>query len=470
MFVKQVLVAVVSLIFLFVITAILVYIHTINKGKAFGFHRYSIIFFLILTLLSCWLGVLIGAFQLGLLSALDGFIGSSFTVIATFANPFALQNLEKLNVVPYATMLFTIGIAVLGFASQRRLERYNPYTLREYYNIALFLCILLGLMSAMFYFQVVKLTALTYSFLFLLCVMCISQSAYYYLFHNPHQIEQTMARIMRKRIIRAAEKIKPIQNIDYDNVDCYEVIFDDLILWHRTLAPLERSVDVFRQASHHLRAIELVLNDKTLLSYFEYMDYLLPFAIGYFSLYPSQEIYPAKDDRLHRAYYRTLLELCTEDFMKKHILIKQNFIAGLFFARFQMCFDSFYNRNRHTSKKERFLDQWITDASDVLGKRWYSNSEAWCNRNFWRAVYFHSASFLDDLQLTKAIRELCLTEPKADFQLDEKMFAAFHRIAAYKLPLNPKTNKNDSLIISEIRNHLNQSASSSGIGGAEYNA
>ena len=457
--------AVLLVVFCIVVIVICLFIYKNDINENPKIRNYPSIFGIFFLLVGCWLGVLILLHRFGVLSSIDSALERFFSQALASVPKSSQISTDAPNVTPYATMCFTIGIAVLSFASQRQTARYNPYMLREYYHISIFLCASICLMTALCYFNLTHFYAIACVALFFLGIMCISQSAYYYLFHNPRQIEQNMARKM-KTIIERNLSNKLDFDDDSSNIYCIledcEEIFDNLVLWNRTLSQLNETSDIFKQARHHLNAIKLVLEDKKIQKYLEKEDSFLAFAFGYFTLYPSigscaklNEI-----DLQHRAYYRAILELCKTELPFSHKMLIGNFLSGLLFARFQLKFDVMYSDRKKFNSN--LLDEWITDAKMIWGEKWQpqiSTSYSY-SRNFWRACYIHVVSITTNTTLIERVMScLCLVEPKeigfesSDEEKILPMYKAFHRLTTYKLLFGPTPSIAERAIVDNIKTY-----------------
>ena len=141
-----------------------------HSKEGFKYSPYIRVFLLLLSFVIFWLLLLICMLQFQWLSKIE----SNTRGVVKFlfsTNPGMIKNDQALDVSPITLTLFTLGIAVVSFASYRQIDRHNPYTFQEYYYVDISVCGLLALVSAIWFFVVVKLKALQHLFVVLLFLL-----------------------------------------------------------------------------------------------------------------------------------------------------------------------------------------------------------------------------------------------------------------------------------------------------------
>lgn len=419
-----------------------------HSKEGFKYSPYIRVFLLLLSFVIFWLLLLICMLQFQWLSKIE----SNTRGVVKFlfsTNPGMIKNDQALDVSPITLTLFTLGIAVVSFASYRQIDRHNPYTFQEYYYVDISVCGLLALVSAIWFFVVVKLKALQHLFVVLLLSLSVSQSVYFYLFHNERQIEKVMARILiRKlhRIARHSEIYKsPYVRRHYAQ---YCEIFDDLIRWYKAMILKAEEDDLSKIARHHLSAVELVIKDRKLQKKWFWWSaeskeegQLIAFVMGYYTLFPSLETVSRNNRVMHAGYYHAILELCAEQINRPPWEpVMDSFISGLLFARLQFCFDLQYlNRAEEETYTGVEIDRWHTDPKNIFGTGvWNGHINGWLGELFWYASFTHIGSVLNSSEFDDFITRLMLEDVTPVYgEYDIAVYNVFDKLTTYRLPFNP---------------------------------
>ncbi len=456
-----------------------------HSKEGFKYSPYIRVFLLLLSFVIFWLLLLICMLQFQWFSKIESCARGAVKLLFS-ANPGMIKDVQALDVSPITLTLFTLGIAVVSFANYQHTDHHNPYAFQEYYYVDVSVCGLLALVSAIWFFVVVKLKALQHLFIVLLLALCVSQSVYYYLFHNKRQIEKVMARILiRKlhRISRHSEKyLTPYVRRHYVQ---YCEIFDDLIRWYKAMMLKAEEDDLSKIAKHHLNSVELVIKDRKLQKKWfgrsaesKEEGQLIAFVMGYYALFPSLETISRDNRAMHAGYYHAILELCAEQLNRHPLMpVMDSFISGLLFARLQFCFDLQYlNRVEGETSTGVMIDRWHTDPKKIFGTGvWNEHKNGWLGELFWYASFTHIGSIYDSGkfndfftgQMLEGITPIC-------GYYGIIVYNVFDKLTTYRLPFNPLHEKscNDVKCLAKgyCENYKSDTSEDTNIGGGNYEA